>query len=107
MVLVQGISIIVISFVILGLGMYIHNFANKKLREGMTGKKNDWTISSGGTLNQNEYLVSENKQYFFIMQGEGNAVVIVAADQVIIKGLYGPQEQWTGWRYLKFQKITI
>ena len=77
MVLVQGISIIVISFVLLGLGMYLHNFANKKLREGMniSGKKNDWTISSGGMLKQNEYLVAENKQYFFVWQSDGNAVV--------------------------------
>merc|ERR1711871_479940 len=81
MVLVQGISIIVISFVILGLGMYIRNLANRKIREGFNScankkaKVNKWTLESGGMLKPNEYLVSENKQYFFIVQGDGNAVV--------------------------------
>ena len=35
MVLLQGISIIVISFVILGLGMYIRNLANRKVKKDL------------------------------------------------------------------------
>ncbi len=81
MVLLKGISILVISFVILSLGMYISNLANRKIREGFNScankkaKINNWTLESGGMLKPNEYLVAENKQYFFIVQGDGNSVV--------------------------------